>query len=84
MTINNLLDLNGYRSAPILNDEQNKKLLTEIENNLEKCDWITVGVMAEKDLDAIRALYSITERYKSINFHCIIKIKKTRYLTIFK
>ena len=69
MIINNLLDLNRYRSAPILKYDQIKKLLVEIEIKLENCDWITVGIMAEKDLDAIKALYSITERYSSIDFN---------------
>jgi len=63
------LDLNRYRSAPILKYDQIKKLLVEIEIKLENCDWITVGIMAEKDLDAIKALYSITERYSSIDFN---------------
>ena len=68
MSINKLLDLNKYRSAPTLDLIQIKKLLLEIENKLSQCDWITVGVMADRDLDAIKALCSITKRYSSIKF----------------
>tara|TARA_Y100001968_G_scaffold270991_1_gene262404 strand:+ start:3343 stop:3735 length:393 start_codon:yes stop_codon:yes gene_type:complete len=68
MGINNLSDLNRYRSAPDLKPNQSKKLLGEFEKRLAKSDWITVGVMASKDVDAINALYSIIERYKFIKF----------------
>ena len=68
MLINNLLDLNRYRSAPSLELNQKIKLLIEIENKLSECDWITVGIMADKDLNAIKALCSITKRYSSIKF----------------
>ena len=68
MEINNLSDLNRYRSAPSLQSNQIEYLLGEFEKRLIDCDWITVGVMANKDLDAIKALYSITIRYKFIEF----------------
>ena len=68
MSIINLMDLNKYRSAPSLDRNQIKKLKIEIENKLSQCDWITVGVMADSVLDAIKALYSITNRYSSIKF----------------
>ena len=68
MLINNLLDLNRYRSAPSLELNQKIKLLRQIENKLSECDWITVGIMADKDLNAIKALCSITKRYSSIKF----------------
>tara|TARA_Y100001968_G_C19327900_1_gene702708 strand:- start:463 stop:852 length:390 start_codon:yes stop_codon:yes gene_type:complete len=68
MKIINLTDLNKYRSAPFLDSDQILILLKEFENKLKECDWITVGIMATSDLDAIKALSSITERYKYINF----------------
>ena len=68
MSIDNLLDLNKYRSAPVLELQQIKNLLLEIENRISQCDWITIGVMADKDLEAIKALTLITERYTSIKF----------------
>ena len=68
MTIINLLDLNRYRSAPYLELNLSKKLLIDLENKISECDWITVGIMADKDQDAIKALSSITKRYSSIKF----------------
>ncbi len=68
MEINQLLDLNSLRSAPQLNKVQIKKLLEELEENIFNADWITIGIMAPSDLDAIAALKSISKRYSSIKF----------------
>ena len=68
MEINQLLDLNSLRSAPQLNKVQIKKLLEELEENIFNADWITIGIMAPSDIDAIAALKSISKRYSSIEF----------------
>ena len=68
MEINQLLDLNSLRSAPQLNKVQIRKLLEELEKNIFNADWITIGIMAPSDLDAIAALKSISKRYSSIKF----------------
>ena len=68
MEINQLLDLNSLRSAPQLNKVQIKKLLEELEENIFNADWITIGIMAPSDLDAIAALKSISKRYSFIKF----------------
>lgn len=68
MEINHLSDLSKLRTAPLLKSDQIVRLLGEFENKLKECDWITVGIMANSDLDAIKALFSITERYKFIVF----------------
>ena len=68
MEINNLFDLNGLRSAPQLSKRQIKKLLEELEKNIFNADWITVGIMAPSDSDAIEALKSISKKYSSIKF----------------
>ena len=68
MEINQLHDLNSLRSAPQLNKLQIKKLLQELEENIFNADWITIGIMALSDLDAIAALKSISKRYSSIKF----------------
>ena len=68
MEINRLHDLNSLRSAPQLNKLQIKKLLEELEENIFNADWITIGIMAPSDLDAIAALKSISKRYSSIRF----------------
>ena len=68
MEINNLVDLNGLRTAPQLSNSQVKKILEELEANIFNADWITIGIMAPSDTKAIEALQSITERYSSIKF----------------
>ena len=68
MYINNLVDLNSLRSAPQLSKRQIKKLLEEIEVNIINSDWLTIGIMAHSDLDAIGALQSISKKYSSIKF----------------
>ena len=75
MPITNLMDLNRYRTAPFLEINQIKKLIIEIENKLSLCDWITVGIMADSDLDAIKALSSITHRYTSIEFQDFLNLR---------
>ena len=75
MDINYLVDLNGYRSAPILNYKQRKKLLRELETKIMNADWITVGIMAFSDFEAINALQSISLKYSSIKFKGLSKLK---------
>ena len=69
MEINNLFDLNSFRSAPQLSKRQIKKLLAELERNIINADWITIGIMATSDFDAIEALKSISKKYSSIKFN---------------
>ena len=68
MEINNLVDLNSLRTAPVLSSSQVKKLLEELESNILDSDWITVGIMASHDYEAIEALKSISRKYTSIKF----------------
>ena len=68
MGINNLVDLNSLRSAPKLSKRQIKNLLEEVEANIFNADWITIGIMAHSDFDAIGALQSISKKYSSIKF----------------
>ncbi len=68
MEINSLVDLNSLRTAPLLSSSQVKKLLEELESNMLDSDWITVGVMAPCDTEAIEALKSISNKYSSIKF----------------
>ena len=68
MEINNLLDLNSFRSAPQLSKKQIKKLSEELEYNIKNADWITIGIMAPSDFDAISSLQSISKKYSSIKF----------------
>ena len=68
MVINNLVDLDSLRSAPQLSKREIKKLLEELEANIFNADWVTIGIMARSDFDAIEALQSISKKYSSIKF----------------
>ena len=68
MEINNLIDLNSFRSAPQINKIQMKELLDELEEYLLNSDWITIGIMASSDYQAIDALKSISKKYSLIEF----------------
>ena len=68
MEINKLVDLNTFRVAPKLNNSQIKKLFGELESNIFKADWMTIGIMAPSDIKAIEALQSISKKYSTIKF----------------
>ena len=68
MEINNLFDLNNFRSSPQLSKKQLKNLLEELEAKIFHADWITIGIMASSDFNAISALKSISKKYSSIKF----------------
>ena len=68
MEINKLVDLNHLRTATKLSNSQEKKLLEELEANILNADWITIGIMAACDNEAIEALKSISKKYSSIKF----------------
>ena len=68
MEINKLVDLNSLRTAPLLSNSQVKKLLEELETNIINADWITIGIMASNDYEAVEALKSISRKYTSIKF----------------
>jgi len=68
MEVNKLVDLNNLRTAPKLSNSQEKKLLEELEENILNTDWITIGIMASSDYQAIEALKSISKKYSSIEF----------------
>ena len=68
MEINKLVDLNNFRTAPKLSNSQVKKLSEELETNIFKADWVTIGIMAPCDIKAIETLQSISKKYSSIKF----------------
>ena len=68
MEIKKLVDLNRLRTAPQLTSNQVKKLLDELEANIFNADWITIGIMAPCDTEAIESLQSISKKYSSIKF----------------
>ena len=66
--INKLIDLSSLRSAPHLSKKQTKNLLEELDLNIMNSDWITIGIMAPSDFEAIEALKSISQKYSSVKF----------------
>ena len=68
MEINKLDDLNNLRTGPELSKSKVKKLSEELETNIFKADWVTIGIMAPSDHEAIEVLQSITKKYSSIKF----------------
>ena len=77
MEINNLFDLNSLRSAPQLSRRQIKKMFKELEENILKADWLTVGIMANSDFQAIAALKSISNKFSSIKFRGLESLHAT-------
>ena len=68
MDLNYLVDLNSLRSAPQLSKSQRKKFSEELETNIFNANWITIGIMASHDYEAIEALQSISKKYSEIKF----------------
>ena len=75
MAIKNLVDLNNLRSAPLLSTSQIKRLLREIEPEILNADWITVGIMAFNDYEAIKALQTICRKYSIVNLRGLDLLK---------
>ena len=68
MEINKLVDLNNLRTEPQLSDSQVKNLLEELEANILKTEWLTIGIMAPCDNRAIESVQSISKKYATIKF----------------
>ena len=68
MQINQLADLNKYKTAPALDSYQSQKLSSELDSKIEDSDWLTIGVMAKSDVEAKIALKTIIQKYSFIKF----------------
>jgi len=68
MEINQLADLNKYKTAPTLNSSQSKKLSEELDAKIIDSDWLTIGVMAKSDIEAKIALKTVIQKYSFIQF----------------
>ena len=53
-----LADLRGLRSAPTLTPQQAEQLRAELIEQLGRCEWVTLGVMAPSAAAAVQALRS--------------------------
>ena len=68
MQINELVDLNKYKTAPVLDFSQSQKLSRELDTKIFDSDWLTIGVMAKSDVEAKIALKTIIQKYSFLNF----------------
>ena len=68
MPINELIDLNKYKNAPTLNLSQVQKLFKELDSEIRKSDWITIGIMAKSDTEAKTALRMFVQKYPFMDF----------------
>tara|TARA_Y100001947_G_C10192233_1_gene241260 strand:- start:87 stop:476 length:390 start_codon:yes stop_codon:yes gene_type:complete len=68
MHINELIDLNKFKTAPVLDLDQIQKLATELETKIANSDWLTIGIMAKSDVEAKIALNTIIQKYSFIRF----------------
>ena len=66
MQINQLADLNKYKTAPVLDSNQTQKLSAELDLKIEDSDWLTIGVMAKSDVEAKITLRTIIQKYSFI------------------
>ncbi len=80
MIINRLIDLNRFKTAPVIDSSQTHKLLKELDTNINKCDWITIGVMAKSDIEAKIALSSFSRKYSFINFKDFDELKASGHV----
>ena len=75
MQIKKLIDLNKFKTAPILDLNQIQKLSRELDKEIRNSDWITRGVMAKSDKEAKNALRMFIKKYSFINFNDFEKLK---------
>tara|TARA_B100000575_G_C23036966_1_gene596863 strand:- start:481 stop:876 length:396 start_codon:yes stop_codon:yes gene_type:complete len=75
MLINELIDLNRYKTAPELDLNQHQKLSIELDGKIKNSDWLTIGVMAKSDIDAKNALKSIINKYSFTCFNDFQELK---------
>ena len=75
MQINQLIDLNQYKTAPILDFNQSQKLSKELDLKIVNSDWLTIGIMAKSDVEAKNALRTIIQKYSFDNFKDFEKLE---------
>ena len=77
MLIDELIDLNNYKTAPSLDLNQIQKLSRQLDNEIINSDWLTIGIMAKSDHEANNALRTFLQKYSSINLNDFEKLKAT-------
>jgi len=74
MQINELNDLNKYKTAPLLDLNQIQKLSRALDNEIRNSDWLTIGIMAKSDKEAKNALRLFLKKYSFVNFNDFEKL----------
>ena len=74
MQVNELIDLNKYKTAPKLDLSQIKKLSRELDSEIRKSDWITIGVMAKSDNEAKNTFRMFIQKYPFMRFNDFEKL----------
>ena len=74
MLIDELIDLNNYKTAPSLDLNQIQKLSRQLDNEIINSDWLTIGIMAKSDHEAKNALRTFLQKYSSISFNNFEKL----------
>ena len=75
MQINQLIDLNKYKTAPILDSFQIQKLSRELDMKIKNSDWLTFGVMAKSDMEAKNAVRTLIKKYSFMRFNDVEILK---------
>ena len=75
MQINRLIDLNKYKTAPILDSFQIQKLSRELDMKIKNSDWLTFGVMAKSDMEAKNAVRTLIKKYSFMRFNDVEILK---------
>ena len=75
MQINELIDLNNYKTAPELNFNQIQKLSKQLDNEIRNSDWLTIGIMAKSDYEAKNAFRTFLQQYSYIIFNDFEKLE---------
>ena len=75
MQINKLIDLNKYKTAPILDSFQIQKLSRELDMKIKNSDWLTFGVMAKSDMEAKNAVRTLIKKYSFMRFNDVEILK---------
>ena len=57
-----LNDLNSLRTSPEISESDRKNIMNELAQNMNDCDWFTVGIMAQSSEDAVLALRNLEKR----------------------
>ena len=75
MLINELIDLNNFKTAPSLDFNQIQKLSKQLDNEIRNSDWLTIGIMARSDHEAKNALRTFLQKYSTISFNDFEELK---------